>query len=130
MHIVPVVQLIAACITALYGLISLIGGYIGYAKAGSTASLIAGGISGVLLLLCAGGVFVRPTWSLIGALVVSLALVGRFASVLAKESDHLGQVLNEGKGITAYVMITCGALVVAAAGLALLAGPTQSSTTP
>ena len=27
--------------------ISLIGGYIGYAKAGSTASLIAGGISGV-----------------------------------------------------------------------------------
>ena len=29
-------------------------------------------------------------------------------------SIHLGQVLNEGKGITAYVMITCGVLVLAA----------------
>ena len=52
----PTVQIIAAGLTALYGLISLIGGYIGYAKAGSTASLIAGGVSGILLLLLAAGV--------------------------------------------------------------------------
>src|SRR5262249_13346666 len=124
------VQLIAAIVTALYGLISLVGGCIGYAKAGSTASLVAGGVSGILLLICAGGVYVRPSWSLIGAIIISLALAARFAATLAKESDRVAQVLNEGRGVTAYVMITFGVFVIVAAALALLAGPPQSATPP
>ena len=125
----PTVQIIAAGLTALYGLISLIGGYIGYAKAGSTASLIAGGVSGILLLLLAAGVCFRPFWSLSAAGIVALALVGRFASVLFADKN-LGQTLNAGKGITAFVMIVFGATVIVAAGLALLAGHTEAPDSP
>jgi uncharacterized membrane protein (UPF0136 family) len=126
MNNTPTVQIIAAALTALYGVISIVGGYIGFTK-GSNASLIAGGIAGVLLLLCAAGVFVKPGWSLGGALVISLALVGRFVGVLMQNREHIGAVLNEGKGITAYVMIVGGICVIAAAGLAIMAGEPQSS---
>ena len=129
MNTTPTVQVIAAALTALYGVISIVGGYIGFTK-GSNASLIAGGIAGVLLLLCAGGVFGKPSWSLGGALVISLALMGRFIGVLMQNRDQIGTVLNEGKGITAYVMIVGGICVIVAAGLAILAGETQSSAVP
>ena len=59
MNNTPTVQVIAAALTALYGVISIVGGYIGYTK-GSNASLIAGGIAGVLLLVYAAGVFAKP----------------------------------------------------------------------
>ena len=39
----------AAVVAALYGIFSLAGGIIGYVKAKSTASLVAGSLSGVLL---------------------------------------------------------------------------------
>jgi uncharacterized membrane protein (UPF0136 family) len=117
------VQVIAAGITALYGLISILGGYIGFSK-GSSASLIAGGIAGILLLVCAGGVYGKPAWALSGAIVVALALVGRFVGTLFKEP--IGQVLNEGKGITAYVMIVGGVSVIVAAALALMAAEPRS----
>jgi uncharacterized membrane protein (UPF0136 family) len=118
---IPPVQLIAAGITALYGLISLGGGILGYQLKGSTASLVAGGIAGLLLLACAAGVFRQPVWSLVGAIIVALALLGRFAMVTFQHKGELGSFLNEGSGITAYVMIVGGGLVVLAAGLALLA---------
>ena len=38
--------------TLIYGIVSLVGGLIGYFKAGSKVSLISGGISGILLLVC------------------------------------------------------------------------------
>lgn len=44
-------------IVALYGLLVLAGGIIGYLKAGSEASLVMGGISGLLLLIFSGGMF-------------------------------------------------------------------------
>ncbi len=62
----------------LFGILTIAGGVIGYVKAGSTASIIAGSISGVLLLVAA---FLLPGKALVGltiALVVSLLLAGRF----------------------------------------------------
>src|SRR5688572_19966213 len=44
------IQTVALLVTAGYGILSLAGGVIGFVKAGSRASLIAGGASGVLLI--------------------------------------------------------------------------------
>jgi uncharacterized membrane protein (UPF0136 family) len=62
----------------VFGLLSIAGGVMGYVKAGSTISLIAGGITGVLLLLAA---FLLPKYleaGLILALLTSLLLAGQF----------------------------------------------------
>jgi len=127
MHSVPTVQIIAAGLAGLYGAVALVGGCLGYATKGSTASLTAGVISGVLLLVCAAGTTFRPHLGLIGAAVIALLLAGRFAAVLAQNSSKLPAWLSEGAGITAYVMVVGGILVLVAAGLALLAGGTESS---
>lgn len=63
----------------IFGALTIAGGIMGYVKAGSPASIIAGGISGVLLLVAGylvGAGKVQP--GLILGLVVSLALAGQF----------------------------------------------------
>lgn len=62
----------------IFGLLTIVGGVIGYVKAGSTASIIAGTISGVALLAAA---FLLPgnvAPGLIIAGIVSIALAGKF----------------------------------------------------
>ena len=62
----------------IFGLLTIVGGVIGYVKAGSTASLVAGAISGIALLVAA---FLLPgnvALGLIIAGVVSLLLAGKF----------------------------------------------------
>ncbi len=63
----------------IFGALTIAGGVMGFVKAGSNASLIAGGVSGALLLvagyLVASGK-VQP--GLILGIVVSIALAGRF----------------------------------------------------
>jgi uncharacterized membrane protein (UPF0136 family) len=130
MHPVPVVQVIAAGIIGFYGVVSLVGGCIGYVAKASTASLLAGVICGAVLLLCAAGISFRPTLSLLVAMIVALALAGRFTGVLMQNRATLTAWLADGSGITAYVMIVGGVWVLIAAGLALLAGPGQSLTLP
>jgi uncharacterized membrane protein (UPF0136 family) len=68
----------------IFGLLTIVGGVMGYLKAGSTASLIAGSISGILLLVAA---FLLPTNLVIGlvlAAIVSIALAGRFVPAFLK----------------------------------------------
>ena len=66
-----------------FGVLTIAGGIFGYAKAKSLASLIAGGISGALLVVAA--YLVRAPsgeWTakgLIAGFLVSVALAGRFA---------------------------------------------------
>src|SRR5947207_11986915 len=59
----------------IFGLLTILGGVIGYVKAGSTASIIAGSISGILLLIAA--------WVLPGNLVLGLALAAVISIALA-----------------------------------------------
>jgi len=62
----------------IFGALTIVGGVVGFLKAGSTASLIAGSISGVLLLIAA---FLLPANQLAGllvALIVSLLLTAYF----------------------------------------------------
>lgn len=62
----------------IFGLLTIVGGIIGYATKGSMPSIIAGSITGVLLLLSA---FLLPDHLIAGlavALLVSLLLAGQF----------------------------------------------------
>jgi uncharacterized membrane protein (UPF0136 family) len=112
-----------AALIAVYGLVALIGGTIGFVKAGSVASLIAGGGSGLILLVAAalvakkqgvvagllqGGLGSSARAGLIIALVVSLLLIGRFASTL-----------RNGASPIAIVMISGGLVVLVASAMAL-----------
>jgi uncharacterized membrane protein (UPF0136 family) len=105
---------LAASAAGLYGLIALTGGIIGFVKAGSLASLIAGGISGLLLIACAAFVSRKPKPALIVALVVSIGLLGRF---LPKVSGP------EGLSAIALVMALGGFLVAVACVVAVKQEP-------
>jgi len=62
----------------IFGLLTIVGGIVGYVKAGSAASIIAGAITGVLLLVAA---FLLPEHRVAGlatALIVSLLLAAYF----------------------------------------------------
>lgn len=68
----------------VFGLLTIVGGIIGFVRAGSTASIIAGSISGILLLVAA---FLLPGNVAAGlalAAVVSLLLAGRFLPAFLK----------------------------------------------
>jgi uncharacterized membrane protein (UPF0136 family) len=63
----------------VFGVLTIAGGVLGYVKAGSVASIIAGSITGVLLLVAA---FLLPEHRAIGlatAFIISLLLAAQFA---------------------------------------------------
>jgi uncharacterized membrane protein (UPF0136 family) len=105
------IQTIAVGVAAGYGVLSLAGGVMGYAKAKSRASLIAGGVSGAVLIGSAALAASQPAVGLAVASVVSLALVARFAKSAAGKRTS---------GV-AKVMIGGGVAVLVTAGLALAA---------
>lgn len=69
----------AIWVVTVFGIFSIIGGCIGWMKARSAASLMAGTLSGGVLLFCAAGLRQGSTPAAIGALFVAAALGGRFA---------------------------------------------------
>lgn len=70
----------------VFGLITLAGGVQGFIAKGSTASLIAGGVSGLLLLVAGWLVQTGKTMpGLILGLVITLGLAGRFLPKFLKE---------------------------------------------
>lgn len=103
-------QTIAIAIGAGYGVLSLAGGIMGYVKAKSRASLIAGGISGLLLIGGAALAASNPALGLTIIAVISAALVGRFAK----------SALRKGSSPVAYVMVGGGLVALVSAGLALV----------
>ena len=63
----------------VFGVLTIAGGIVGYVKAGSVASIIAGAITGILLLVAA---FLLPEHRAIGlatAFLISLLLAAQFA---------------------------------------------------
>ncbi len=62
----------------IFGLLTIVGGVIGYVKAGSTASIIAGAISGIALIVAAYLLPGNVVLGLVVAGVVSILLAGRF----------------------------------------------------
>jgi uncharacterized membrane protein (UPF0136 family) len=112
----PYTYLVAFGITVLYGVVSLAGGIMGYVRASSVPSLIAGGIAGVLLILCALGIWFRPIVSLSGAIIIAVALLGRFLPKLIREWSDLDKSIGSR---VALVMSVGGILVIALCALTL-----------
>src|SRR5690349_592072 len=103
-------QSIAIGVAAGYGVLSLGGGVMGYVKAKSRASLIAGGLSGLVLIAGAALATSQPVAGLAIACIVSAALIARFAkSAFGKRANAV-----------AYVMLGGGVAVLVTAGLALV----------
>ena len=68
----------------IFGLLTIAGGVMGYVSKGSMPSIIAGCISGILLLVAA---FILPTHAALGlalAAIVSVLLAGRFVPAFIK----------------------------------------------
>ena len=69
----------------IFGALTILGGVIGFVKAGSKASLIAGGVSGVLILVAAWLVMSgKAQEGLILGLVISTLLEARFLPAFVK----------------------------------------------
>jgi uncharacterized membrane protein (UPF0136 family) len=62
----------------VFGILTIAGGIVGYVKAGSVISVIAGSISGILLLVAAWLMPDQQAAGLIVALIVSVLLAGQF----------------------------------------------------
>ncbi len=96
-----------------FGALSIAGGVLGYVKAKSKASLIAGGASGVLLAVAAyliGAGF--GSIGLILGLIVSVALAGRFVPAFIKTK----------KPMPAGMMSVLAAAGIVLTGLSLVRG--------
>jgi len=68
----------------VFGLLTIAGGIMGYVSKGSMPSIIAGSVSGILLLVAA---FILPTHAALGlalAAIVSVLLAGRFVPAFIK----------------------------------------------
>ncbi len=93
----------------IFGLLTIAGGIVGYVKAGSTASIIAGGITGVLLLVAA---FLLPEHRVAGlatAFVISVLLAGQF---VPKFLEHTRRIMPAGMMSVLSVIGIIAAIVV------------------
>jgi len=68
----------------IFGALTIVGGVIGYVKAGSLPSIIAGAITGVLLLVAGWILPTHRTAGLVMALIVSLLLAVQFVPKLIR----------------------------------------------
>ena len=84
---------LAQLVVFLFGIFNLIGGVIGYFKAGSRASLIAGSVSGILLLGCAYGISKANSAALWLTLIIAFLLGGRFAGTWMKNKRVMPDLL-------------------------------------
>lgn len=92
----------------IFGVLTIAGGVMGFVKAKSRPSLIAGGISGVALLL-AGYLIGTGTNTRIGlflGLIVSFALAGRFVGAFLKTKKVMPAGLMAALGIIGMIVST------------------------
>lgn len=80
---------IAPVLTLLYGILSIVGGVIGYKQAGSKVSLISGCVSGLLLLIGAYLMFGGAQFGPVISGLVSLLLVIVFIVRLIKTKKFM-----------------------------------------
>ena len=88
----------------VFGLFTLLGGLMGYLKANSIASLVAGGISGALLITAFFLLPEKLNAGLILGLVVSVAILGQFLPMLLQKEFKPHIILSVVLGIASTVL--------------------------
>ena len=96
----------------VFAIFNIVGGLIGFFKAGSKASLIAGSLAGIVLLLCAYGMTKGNSIAPVVSLITALLLGGRF----------LGTWMKNRRVMPDLLMILFSAAVVILVGLKLAHG--------
>ena len=109
----------SACL--LYAVVACTGGVMGYVRKGSVPSLVAGTVSGVLLLACTFGIWFQLWYAAAGAILISLLLVGRFVGTLARERRVSGGMNKTPLGRVAVAMVILGLVTAGLNAIALLA---------
>jgi len=93
----------------VFGVLTIVGGVMGFVKAKSNASLIAGGVSGVVLLVAGylmGTANVKV--GVIVGLVVSVALAGRFVPSYLKTKKAMPAGLMAALSVVGVVLDAVG----------------------
>jgi uncharacterized membrane protein (UPF0136 family) len=88
----------------IFGLLTIIGGVIGYVKAGSTISIISGAIAGIALIVAA---FLLPgnvAAGLVIAGLVSVLLAGRFIPHFMKSGKIMPDALMAALSLIGVIM--------------------------
>ena len=96
---------IATVATFIYGLISLIGGLIGYFQAGSKVSLVSGSISGLLMLICSYLMNQGFKWAFLIAGAITLTLIVVFSIRLQKTAKFMPAGLMIIAGVVTLIFI-------------------------
>jgi uncharacterized membrane protein (UPF0136 family) len=102
----------------VFGALTFVGGIMGFLKGQSIESLVAGGISGVLLIVAGVLVASKPMPAHGIALVVSIVLIGFFGSSLAKSDPNATAEklrARKGRAIPMLVLSSIGLVLSAAA---------------
>ena len=89
----------------IFGLLTILGGVMGYVRAGSTASIIAGSVSGILLLAAA---FLLPGNAAVGLVLaglVSILLAGRFLPAFLKTGSLMPAGMMAALSVIGVVMV-------------------------
>jgi uncharacterized membrane protein (UPF0136 family) len=88
----------------VFGLLTIVGGVIGYVKAGSAPSIIAGAIAGIALLVAA---FLLPGNLALGLIIaglVSVLLAGRFIPAFMKTGNLMPAGLMAALSLIGVIM--------------------------
>jgi uncharacterized membrane protein (UPF0136 family) len=117
-----VIYKVAATIIALYGVLSMVGGIIGFVKAHSTASLATGVPFGAILVLSAIGIFYAPRPALVAAIIVALLIGGFFGSKLVTNASNLRGFIVSSAGPRTLAMTTGALIVIVVSAIALAGG--------
>ncbi len=81
--------------TVFYGLLSIVGGVMGYVKSQSKVSLISGGVSGLLLMILAGMMNSGYQWAVtIAAIITSFLIVVFIIRWLKTKKILLAKVIS------------------------------------
>ncbi|WP_449419966.1 TMEM14 family protein [Phormidium nigroviride] len=88
-----------------YGILTFVGGIIGYAKAQSQASLISGSLSGLLLIFSGIVQLQGQSWGLILATVVAAVLVVVFIARLVKTRKLMPAGLMIAGGLVSLALL-------------------------
>jgi uncharacterized membrane protein (UPF0136 family) len=116
----PMLNTAAGLVTFVFGLLALSGGVQGFVRKGSRSSLIAGGISGLLLILCGVLDWLALWYGAVGAIVVAVLMKGRFVGTMIKEHRVAGGVLNTKLGRVAVAIVLMGLMTVLLNTVALI----------